>query len=147
MKHVVWMLAERPIMAERVGGTLQTLSYLKEMQTCQHEGLKSSFSLHLRTAWVWRDLKSHPAPILCRAQGCPPRAQLPMVPSNLALSTSRDGAPQLLWAAVPGPHCPLSKKKKILLKSNLYLLSSTLKPFSLVLSVPDCIKSWSPSSL
>jgi len=31
-------------------------------------------------------------------------------PSNPALSASRDGAPQLLWAAVPGPHYPLSKE-------------------------------------
>jgi len=27
--------------------------------------------------------------------------RLPRAPSNLSLSTSRDGAPQLLWAAVP----------------------------------------------
>jgi len=37
-------------------------------------------------------------------------AHLPRAPSNLAWSTSRDGAPQLLWAAVPGPHGPLSKE-------------------------------------
>jgi len=30
--------------------------------------------------------------------------------SDLALNASRDGHPQLLWAAVPGPHCPLSKE-------------------------------------
>jgi len=29
--------------------------------------------------------------------------RLPRAPSNLALSTSRDGAPQLSWAAVPVP--------------------------------------------
>jgi len=28
------------------------------------------------------------------------------VPSNLALRASRDGTPQLLWAAVPVPHHP-----------------------------------------
>ena len=28
----------------------------------------------------------------------------PRAPSNLALNTSRDGAPWLLWAAVPAPH-------------------------------------------
>jgi len=38
------------------------------------------------------------------------RIRLPRAASNLALSTSRDGAPQLLWAAVPGPHCPLSEE-------------------------------------
>ena len=43
----------------------------------------------------------------CHGQGCPPPVQLPRAPSNLALSTSRDGAPQLLWAAVPVPHRPL----------------------------------------
>ena len=50
---------------------------------------------------------THPNPV-CRGQGCPHQLRLPRVPSNLALGTSRDGAPQLLWAAVPGPHCPLS---------------------------------------
>ena len=30
--------------------------------------------------------------------------RLPRAPSNLALIVSRDGAPQLLWAAVPAPH-------------------------------------------
>jgi len=38
--------------------------------------------------------------------------RLPRTTSNLALSASRDGAPQLLWAAVPGPHCPLIKEKE-----------------------------------
>ena len=36
-----------------------------------------------------------------------PAAQAAQNPSSLALSTSKDGAPTLLWAAVPGPHCPL----------------------------------------
>ena len=31
-------------------------------------------------------------------------------PSNLAPRAFRDGAPQLLWAAVPALHCPLSEK-------------------------------------
>ena len=35
----------------------------------------------------------------------PPRA-----PSSLALSACRDGAPTALWAAVPGPHHPLSEE-------------------------------------
>jgi len=48
-------------------------------------------------AWVGR----YPAPILCHGQGCLPPAQAAQGPSNLALSASRDGAPQLLWAAVP----------------------------------------------
>jgi len=33
-------------------------------------------------------------------------ARLPRAPSNLALSTSRDGAPQLLWAAYAGVSAP-----------------------------------------
>jgi len=40
----------------------------------------------------------------------PPQLRLLRVPSKLASSTSRDGASQLLWAALPGPHCPLNKK-------------------------------------
>jgi len=38
--------------------------------------------------------------------GCHPAAQLPRAPSILALSISRDRAPQLLWAAVPGLQHP-----------------------------------------
>jgi len=34
--------------------------------------------------------------------------RLPRAPSNLTLGVSKDGAPQLLWAAVP--HCTPSKK-------------------------------------
>ena len=61
----------------------------------------------------WFDLEgtskpTHPNP--CRGQGCPPQLRLPRAPSNLALSASRDGAPQLLWADVPAPHCPLGKE-------------------------------------
>ena len=64
-----------------------------------------------RTARVGRALKAHsasPPPAMGRA--APPQLRLPRVPSNLAMSASRDGAPQLLWAAVPAPHCPLSKE-------------------------------------
>jgi len=43
-------------------------------------------------------------------RAAPHQLRLPRAPSsNLALSTSRDGAPQLLWAAVPAPHCPPGK--------------------------------------
>jgi len=38
------------------------------------------------------------------------RIRLPRAASNLALSASRDGAPQLLWEAVPQPCCPLGKE-------------------------------------
>ena len=43
-------------------------------------------------------------------RAAPHQLRLPRAPSNLALSASRDGAPQLLWAAVPAPHCPLGEK-------------------------------------
>ena len=62
-----------------------------------------------RMAWADRDLNAHPAPTMYRGQGCHPPAQAVQAPSNVALSASRDGAPQLLWAAVPAPHRPLSK--------------------------------------
>jgi len=37
-------------------------------------------------------------------RAAPHQLRLPRAPSSLALSASRDGAPQLLWAAVPVPH-------------------------------------------
>ena len=49
---------------------------------------------------------TQPHPVLWA--GLPPLAQVPKAPSNLTLSASRDGAPQLHWAAVPAPHRPLS---------------------------------------
>jgi len=56
--------------------------------------------------------------------GCPPPAQAAQGPSNLALGTSRDGAPTALWAAVPGPHHPLSEKfsPNILIKDSPVLV-------------------------
>jgi len=62
-----------------------------------------------RIVWVGGDFKALPAPTPCHGLVVPHQLRLPRSPSNLALSTSRDGAPQLLWAAVPGPHRPLSK--------------------------------------
>jgi len=43
-------------------------------------------------------------------RAAPQQLRLPRAPPLLDLNASRDGAPQLLWAAVPGPHCPLSKE-------------------------------------
>ena len=43
-------------------------------------------------------------------RAAPQQLRVPRAPSNLALSASRDGSPQLLWAAVPGPHRPLGKE-------------------------------------
>jgi len=57
--------------------------------------------------WVEGTLKAHlvPTPAM---DWLPPYDEA--APSNLALSTSRDGAPTALWAAVPVPHHPLSKE-------------------------------------
>ena len=76
------------------------------------KGRKSEPSLHMRyhgTAWVGR-------------AGCSPPAQAAQG-SPTALGTSRDGPPQL-WAAVLGPHRPLSKTFP--LKSNQNLPSQPL---------------------
>jgi len=39
-----------------------------------------------------------------------PTAEAAQGTTSLALSTSGDGNPQLLWAAVPAPQCPLSRE-------------------------------------
>ena len=46
----------------------------------------------------------------CCGRAAPHQLRQPRAPSNLALSASRDGAPQLLWAAVPASHCPLGNE-------------------------------------
>jgi len=61
-------------------------------------------------AWIERDLKAHTAPTPAMGRAAPYQLRLPRAPSNLALSASRDGAPQLLWAAVPASHHPLGKE-------------------------------------
>jgi len=43
-------------------------------------------------------------------RAAPYQLRLPRAPSNEALSASRDGAPQLLWASVPAPHHLPSKE-------------------------------------
>jgi len=71
--------------------------------------IKSVFIfIESQTGLGWKGPQSPPRPSPCHGQGCPPAAQVPRAPSNLALSASRDGAPQLHWAAVPAPHRPLS---------------------------------------
>ena len=57
-----------------------------------------------------KDLKDHLIPTPAMGRAAPHQLRLPMAPSNLALHASRDGAPQLLWAAVPAPHRLLSEK-------------------------------------
>jgi len=61
-------------------------------------------------AWVVKDLKAHPVPTPAMGRAATHHVRLPRAPSSPALSASRDGAPQLLWAAVPEPHRPLSKE-------------------------------------
>jgi len=57
-----------------------------------------------RMVWVGRELRAHPASTPAMDRAAPHQLRLPKAPSSLALSTSRDGAAQLLWAAVPAPH-------------------------------------------
>ena len=76
--------------------------------TAHSEKMDTSCIIKFQNGLGWKGPQSPPGPTPCHGQGCPPPAQLPRAPSNLALSASRDGAPQLLWAAVPVPHCPLS---------------------------------------
>ena len=59
----------------------------------------------------------------------PRQLRLPRAPSNLALSTSRDGAPQLLWAAEWG--LTALRVKNFCLTSILNVLSFSSKPFPL----------------
>jgi len=83
--------------------------------------------ISLPSAWFWSlvkavALKTHkmhlvgtdlpvlPAPTPAVERAAPHQLRLPRAPSNLALSASRDGAPQLLWGAVPALQCPLCKE-------------------------------------
>jgi len=72
--------------------------------------LQTFFPYDRITEWlglegISKPIQFHPLPWLGTHQ-----LRLPRVPSNVALSTSRDGAPQLLWAAIPAPHRPLSEE-------------------------------------
>ena len=81
-----------------------------------------------------------PTPAVGRAapssSGCPgPHPTWPW-----ARAPSRDGTPQLLWAAVPS-------RERISPASSSNLPSFSLKPFPLILSLLDRVKSQSPSCL
>ena len=69
-----------------------------------------SFISYQRMAWVGKDLKAHPVPTHCCGQGCHPAAQAAQGPIQPGLEPPGMGHPQLLWATVPAPHCPLSKE-------------------------------------
>ena len=69
-------------------------------------------SLHIIIAWLrLRGLliscSSTPSAV---SRAAPHQLRLLRTPSNPALSTSRDGVPQLLWAAMPATHHPLWKE-------------------------------------
>ena len=90
----------------------------------------------------WKGPPSPPTPTPAMGRAAPQQLRLPRAPSNLALSASRDGASQLLWAAVPAPHCPLSKEfsPNTYPKFPLFYFKAI---FSLVLSLS--VKSQTPS--
>lgn len=82
-----------------------------------------------------RDLKYHLLPIPLPWQVSPHQVRLPTASSNLALSISRDGAPQLLWAAVPAPHRPLRKKFLLNIQFKSLLFSfKAISPYPITVS-------------
>jgi len=71
-------------------------------------------------SYLERDLKAHAAPTPAMGRAAPHQLRLPRAPSNLALGASRDGAPQLLWAACFHRSC--SEKLELSLVTNRVLL-------------------------
>jgi len=92
-------------------------------------------------AYGGRDLKDYWLPTPCHG----PPAQVAQGPSSLALSTSRDGAPQLSGQLCQGL-IALLNKDFFFLTSDLHFLSFSLKPF-LLLSLSDSVKPQFPSCL
>ena len=93
----------------------------------------------------WLRLKgpySPPSPNPCCGQGCPPSSGCP---SNLALGTSRDGAPTALGSGARASQPSECRNRDWTPRSNLNFSSFHLKPFHLVFSLPDHIERWSPS--
>jgi len=82
----------------------------------------------------WRDLKAHATPTPAMGRAALYQLRLPRAPSNLALSTSRDGASQFLWEAVP-------YRERISPVSSPNLPSFSLKPFPLILSLSAHVNS------
>ena len=62
------------------------------------------------------------------------QVRLEQGPPNLAWSACRDGHPQLLWAAAPGPHCPPSKEFLPNISPKFPLISLKPPPLVLLLS-------------
>jgi len=85
--------------------------------------------------WVGRDLKAHPDPTPCGGLGATHQLRLPRAPSNLALRTSRDGAPQAFLDSLCQCLTALSVKN-FTLASNLNLPSFSSS------SVSVCSRLW-----
>ena len=96
--------------------------HLPSSDTSSHTTIISS-----QKCWVGKDLKAHSATDPCRGLAVPQQFRLPRAPFSLALSTSRDGAPTGLCAAMPGPHHSHHKEFFIF---DLHLYSPSLKLFT-----------------
>jgi len=99
--------------------------YLWEAGHKAHLRLERLTFTESQNAVGWKGAQSPPTPTPAMGRAAPHQLRLPSAPSNLALSASTgDGAPQLLWAAVPAPHLPLGKNFHLTAKLNLpsYLL-------------------------
>jgi len=92
--------------------------------TCTHSFPAESTCIITEWLRLERTLKPIPFPTPLLWTGCPQELRLPRVPPSLALSTSRDGAPQL-WAAVPVPHCLLSEESMGTSKSSGFSVGKT----------------------
>ena len=95
-----------------------------------------------QNGWVGGDCRAHPVPTSCHGLVASHQLRLPRAPYNPTLSTSGDGAPTAsLGSTAPVPDLWV---KNLFFTSNLHLPSVRMKPFPIVLSLSDCVKSWFP---
>jgi len=93
-----------------------------------------------QNGWVGGDCRAHPVPTSCHGLVASHQLRLPRAPYNPTLSTSGDGAPTAsLGSTAPVPDLWV---KNWFFTSNLHLPSVRMKPFPVVLSLSDCVKSW-----